>query len=79
MWNVVREYTRECLAIRVGRKLKAADVLDVLSDLFIRRGTPGYVRAANGPEFAATAVKSWITGVGAKTAFIEPGSAWESG
>ena len=79
MLNVVDEFTRECPAIRVGRKLGAADVIDVLSDLFILRGTPGHIRSDNGPEFAATAVKGWITGVGAKTAFIEPGSPWENG
>ena len=79
MLNVVDEFTRECLAIRVGRQLKAADVIDLLSDLFILRGIPGHVRSDNGPEFAATAVKGWINGVGARTAFIEPGSPWENG
>jgi transposase InsO family protein len=77
--NVVDEYTRECLAIRVGRRLKAADVIDVLADLFILRGTPGHIRSDNGPEFVATAVRAWISGVGAQTAFIEPGSPWENG
>ena len=77
--NVVDEFTRECLAIRVARKLGSADVIDVLADLFIVRGTPGYVRSDNGPEFIAIAVKGWISGVGAKTAFIEPGSPWENG
>jgi len=77
--NVVDEYTRECLAIRVGRTLRAADVIDVLSDLFILRGVPGHIRSDNGPEFAATAVKAWINGVGARTAYIEPGSPWENG
>jgi putative transposase len=75
----VDEFTRECLTIRVGRQLRAADVIDVLSDLFILRGVPGHVRSDSGPEFAATAVKGWITGVGARTAFIEPGSSWENG
>jgi putative transposase len=79
MLNVVDEFTRECLAIRVGRQLRATDVIDVLSDLFILRGIPGHVRSDNGPEFAATAVKGWISGVGAKTAFIEPGSPWKNG
>jgi putative transposase len=51
----------------------------VLADLFIARGTPGHIRSDNGPEFMATAVKGWINGVGAKTAFIEPGSPWENG
>jgi hypothetical protein len=32
------EFTHECLAIRVARKFKAIDVIDVLSDLFILRG-----------------------------------------
>ncbi len=79
MLNVIDEFTRECLAIRVDRKLKAADVIDVLSDLFILRGVPGHIRSDNGPEFVAKAVREWITGVGAKCAFIEPGSPWENG
>ena len=65
--------------IRVARKLKAIDVIDVLSDLFILRGVPGHIRSDNGPEFVAKAVQQWITAVGAKTAYIEPGSPWENG
>ena len=53
--------------------------IDVLADLFIARGRPGFIRSDNGPEFVALAVKGWITGVGAKTAYIEPGSPWENG
>jgi putative transposase len=79
MLNVVDEFSRECLAIRVGRRLKSADVIDVLADLFILRGIPGHIRSDNGPEFVATAVRGWINGVGAQTAFIEPGSPWENG
>jgi putative transposase len=76
---VVDEFTREALAIRVARKLGAADVIDTLADLFIARGTPAHTRSDNGPEFTAVAVKGWISGVGAKTAYIEPGSPWENG
>src|SRR5262249_4700390 len=79
MLNVIDEFTHECLAIRVARKLKAIDVIDVLSDLFILRGVPGHVRSDNGPEFVAEAVQAWITAVGAKTAYIERGSPWENG
>ena len=79
MLNVVDEFTHECLAIRVARKLKAIDVIDVLSDLFILRGVPSHIRSDNGPEFLAKAVQAWITGVGAKTAYITPGSPWENG
>ena len=79
MLNVVDEFTHECLAIRVSRKLTSIDVIDVLSDLFILRGVPGHVRSDNGPEFIAKAVQAWITAVGAKTAYIAPGSPWENG
>ena len=79
MLNVIDEFTRECLAIRVARKLKGADVIDLLSDLFILRGVPGHIRSDNGPEFVAKAVQTWITAVGAKTAYIAPGSPWENG
>ena len=79
MLNVVDEFTHECLAIRINRKLKAIDVIDVLSDLFMLRGIPGHIRSDNGPEFVAKAVQEWIATVGAKTAYIEPGSPWENG
>jgi putative transposase len=79
MLNLIDEFTHECLAIRVARKLKATDVIDVLSDLFILRGVPGHVRSDNGPEFVAKAVQQWIAAVGAKTAYIAPGSPWENG
>jgi putative transposase len=76
MLNVVDEFTHECIAIRIERKLKSIDVVDVLSDLFMTRGVPEHVRSDNGPEFIATAVQKWITEVGAKTAYIAPGSPW---
>ncbi len=79
MLSVIDELTHECLAIRVDRKLKAIDVIDVLSDLFILRGVPGHLRSDNGPEFVAKAGQQWITAVGAKTASIAPGSPWENG
>ena len=79
MLTVIDEFTRECLAIRIDRKLKSTDVIDVLSDLFILRGVPAHVRSDNGPEFIAKAVREWIAAVGGRTAFIEPGSPWENG
>jgi putative transposase len=79
MLNIVDEFTRECLAIRVKRRLNSIDVIDLLSDLFVLRGVPGHIRSDNGPEFVATAVRAWIAAVGAKTAYIEPGSPWENG
>jgi transposase InsO family protein len=79
MLNVVDEFTRECLSIRVNRRLNSTDVIDVLSDLFILRGVSEHIRSDNGPEFVAKAVQKWIYAVGAKTAYIAPGSPWENG
>jgi transposase InsO family protein len=78
MLNVIDEFTRECLVIRVARKLKSTDVIDVLTGLFILRGAPGHIRSDNGPEFIAKTVRQWIAAVGAEAAFIEPGSPWEN-
>src|SRR4026207_1562933 len=58
MLNIIDEFTHECLAIRVARRLKSIDVIDALSDLFILRGVPGPTRPDDGPEFIAKAVRS---------------------
>ena len=79
MLNIIDEYTRECLAIRVRRTIKANDVIDTLSDLFITRGTPRFIRSDNGPEFVAELLRTWLFNLGVTTAFIEPGSPWENG
>jgi putative transposase len=79
MLNIIDEFTHECLAIRVSRRLKSIDVIDALSDLFILRGVPAHIRSDNGPEFVAKAVQEWIAAVGASTAYIERGSPWENG
>lgn len=65
--------------IKVTRKLNSTDVIDALTELFILRGTPAFIRSDNGPEFVAQAVRDWIAAVGAKTAYIESGSPWENG
>ncbi len=77
--NILDEFSRECLAIRLKRKLNSTDEIDALTDLLILRGQPAYVRRDNGPEFVAQAVRDWIAAVGAKTAYIEPESPWENG
>ena len=77
--TVIDEYTRECLALKVARKLKSVDVLETLADIFILKGVPDYIRSDNGPEFTAIMLREWLTRIGAKTLFIEPGSPWENG
>ena len=73
--NIIDEFTKEALVIRVKRRLNSTDVVDALTDLFILRGPPRFIRSDNGAE----KVRTWIAAVGAKTAFIEPGSPWENG
>jgi transposase InsO family protein len=75
---VVDEFTRECLALVVGRNLKAADVVAALARLFAERGCPAYLRSDNGPEFVAQVVKNWLAVSGVGTLYIEPGSPWEN-
>ena len=76
--NIIDEFSRECLAIQVKRKLNSTDVIDTLTDLFIIRGVPAYIRSDKGPEFIVDAVRQWIKAVGTQTAYIEPGSPWEN-
>jgi len=79
MLTLIDEYIRECLSIDVARSLTSEDVLERLTMLFITRGVPDYIRSDNGSEFTATAVRDWLSRVGVKTLFIEPGSPWENG
>jgi putative transposase len=79
MLTLIDEHSRECLAIDVARRLTSEDVLERLSDLFVRRGVPDYIRSDNGPEFTAKKVTEWLERVEVKTLFIEPGSPWENG
>ena len=77
--NIIDEYTRECLAIRVARRLTHKDVLAVLNDLFLQRGVPVHIRSDNGSEFTAKRVRGWLKTLAIKALFIEPGSPWENG
>lgn len=77
--NIVDEYSRECLAIRVKRKINSHDVLETLADLFLIHGPPAFIRSDNSPEFIAIELRKWLSDVGVKTLYIEPGSPWENG
>ena len=77
--TIIDEYSRECLAIDVARKLNSEDVLDRLMQLFISRGLPAHIRSDNGPEFVAEKVRGWLERLEVGPLFIEPGSPWENG
>jgi transposase InsO family protein len=77
--TIIDEYTRESLAISVGRRVTSESVIEQLTDLFIRKGLPEHIRSDNGSEFTAKAIRHWLERLGVKTLFIEPGSPWENG
>ncbi len=77
--TVVDEYSRECLAIVVARRLRSIDVLETLAELFVPHGLPAHIRSDNGPEFTAELVRLWLEALAVETLFIEAGSPWENG
>ncbi len=77
--TLIDEYTRECLAMVVKRRITSQDVLDQLYMLFLVRGVPEHIRSDNGPEFTSKAVRGWLYNLGVKALFIAPGSPWENG
>ena len=46
---LIDEYTRECLAIRVARRLGSQEVIETLAEVMLCRGIPEYIRSDNGP------------------------------
>ena len=77
--TIIDEYTRECLAILVDRRITSQTVIEQLFYLFAFRSVPEHIRSDNGPEFTAKAVRRWLNDLEVTTLFIEPGSPWENG
>jgi transposase InsO family protein len=77
--NILDEYTRECLASVVARRIRSHDVLLILADLFLSRGIPMHIRSDNGPEFIAIQLRRWLKHLNVAPLYIEPGSPWENG
>ena len=77
--TLIDEYTRECLALRVERRLNSLEVIDTLADVMLERGIPEHIRSDNGPEFIARELQNWLARVGTRTLYIERGSPWENG
>jgi transposase InsO family protein len=76
---VMDEFTRRCLAIQVARRIRSKEALEVFADLMVRHGAPEHIRSDNGPEMVAEKLRDWLNNMGAKTAYITPGSPWENG
>ena len=78
MLNVVDEFTRECLCIHMDRSITSDVVIGLLAAIMIERGVPTHIRSDNGPEFIASAIRTWIESMGSNTLFIAPGQPWEN-
>ena len=76
---LIDECTRECLALRVARRINRFGVIEALAAAMLRRGVPEHIRSDNGPEMTAKAVRGWLAKLGAETLLIAPGSPWENG
>jgi len=77
--TLIDEFTRQCLAIRVARRINGMGVIETLADAMIVHGVPEHIRSDNGPEMTSKIVRNWLAQVGSKTLYIEPGSPWENG
>ena len=77
--TLIDEYTRECLALGIARRLNSQDVIETLSEVMLWRGIPEHIRSDNGPEFVAQKLRQWLGKLGTGTLYIEPGSPWEKG
>jgi putative transposase len=77
--NIIDEYTKDCLASFVARRIHSQDVILILADLFIEHGVPEHIRSDNGPEFIAKILLRWFKTLSVKPLFISPGSPWENG
>ena len=72
--TLIDESTRECLAIRVERRMGSQEVIETLSDVMLWKGIPEHLRSDNGPEFIAQQLRQWLAKLGTATLYIEPGS-----
>jgi transposase InsO family protein len=77
--TLIDEFTRECLPIRVARRINSFGVIETMADVMLVRGILAHIRFDNGLEMTAKIVRQWLAQVGAKTLYIEPGSPWENG
>jgi putative transposase len=57
--NIVDEFTREALAIRVGRSCNSDQLVKVIEALMTQRGAPEHLRMDNGPELVAWGLREW--------------------
>ncbi len=79
MLTLIDEFSRKCLIIHYARQIGSVEVIEQLANAMIIHGILEYIRSDNGPDFIAKELRSWLSDIGVKTAYIEPGSPWKNG
>ena len=74
MLTLIDEFTRKCLTIHCARRIGSVQVIEQLANAMMIHGIPEYIRSDNGLEFIAKELRIWLSGIGVKTAYIEPGN-----
>ncbi len=77
--NIIDEYSRECVASVVARRINSQGVILALADAMLEQGVPTHIRSDNGPEFIAKRLRRWLKTLHVQPLYIEPGSPWENG
>ncbi len=78
MLTLIDEFSRKCLFIHCARRIGSVQVIEQLANAMIANGIPEDIRSDNGPEFIAKDQRRWLSGIGVKTAYIEPGGPWKN-
>jgi putative transposase len=79
MLTLIDEFSKKCLTIHCARQIESVQVIEQLANAMIANGIPEFIRSDNGLEFIAKELRSWLSSIGVKTAYIEPGSPWKNG
>jgi len=77
--TLIDEYTRECLALKVARRINSFGVIEALAGAMLAKGVPEHARCDNETEMAVRTLRDRLARLGTKTLYIEPGSPWENG
>ena len=71
--NVVDDFTRLSVALKVGLSLPAERVIEALSEAIDEYGPPRTIVVDNGPEFRSKKLDQWAYERGLQLHFIDPG------
>ena len=78
-FNVIDDFNREALAIKIARSLPALKIIEILDDVALWRGYPRKIRTDNGPEFLAKEFVQWAKKHNIVLQRIQPGKPAQNG